>query len=417
MNKSCKKCEREFTIHDRDREFYEKFQVPPPTFCPSCREQRRLSFRNEKHLYKRKCDCCGEEIVSIYRPDSPYAVYCADCWWSDAWNPLKFGLEFDFSRGFFEQFGELLRAVPRLALINRNSTNSEYTNICEQNKNCYLLVESSNNEDCYHGYWLQKCENCTDCAYCNSCTLCLECENCDNCYDLNFSQNCQSCSSSSFLKNCIGCKDCLGCVNLHQKQYYIFNQPCSKEEYEQKIKLPREELEAEFKKFCTSEPQKHAEIIKSEECIGTHIKNSKDCFFCFHAESAEHCRYARHVWRNSKFVMDSDTVGMNSELAYECINTAINSYNNRFCSRCWTVSDCCYSNECDNSNHLFGCIGLNRYKYCILNKQYSKEEYEKLMARIIEHMTGTGEWGEFFPAQLSPFDYEESAASEFYPLK
>jgi len=31
-------------------------------------------------------------------------------------------------------------------------------------------------------------------------------------------------------------------------------------------------------------------------------------------------------------------------------------------------------------------------KYCILNKQYSKEEYEELVPKIIEHMQKTGEW-------------------------
>jgi len=31
-------------------------------------------------------------------------------------------------------------------------------------------------------------------------------------------------------------------------------------------------------------------------------------------------------------------------------------------------------------------------------------------------MRHTGEWGLFFPAELSPFDYNESMAQEFYPL-
>lgn len=294
-----------------------------------------------------------------------------------------------------------------MALINRNSANSEYTNICEQNKNCYLLIESSNNEDCYHGYWLQKCENCIDCSYCNDCTLCYECENRENCYDLNFSQNYHNCSVSSFLKNCIGCKNCLGCVNLHQKEFCIFNKQHTQSEHKAKLRLfkkyPRAKFEQQFQEFNLTKPQKYTEISKSEDCIGTHIKNSKDCFFCFHTKAAEHCRYARHVWRNSKFVMDSDTVGMDSELAYECINTAINSYNNKFCNRCWTVSDCFYSNECD--------------KYCILNKQYTKEEYEKLVPLIIAHMTKTQEWGEFFPIKISPFSYEETVAQDFFPLK
>jgi len=51
-----------------------------------------------------------------------------------------------------------------------------------------------------------------------------------------------------------------------------------------------------------------------------------------------------------------------------------------------------------------------------LNKQYSKEEYEKLKAKLIEHMTKTGEWGEFFPAQISPCAYNETVAMEYMPI-
>jgi len=196
------------------------------------------------------------------------------------------------------------------------------------------------------------------------------------------------------------------------------NKQSTKESYEKALEVFKKDpvkFQAKFKELNLRFPQKYAEITKSENCTGDYISNSKNCFNTFHADDAEECKYAYHVWRNSKFVMDSDTVGMNSELAYECINTAINSYNNKFCNRCWTVSDCYYSNECDNSNNLFGCIGLNRHSYCILNKEYTEKEYNFLVPQIIEHMKKTGEWGEFFPMELSPFKYEETIANDYFP--
>jgi hypothetical protein len=51
-----------------------------------------------------------------------------------------------------------------------------------------------------------------------------------------------------------------------------------------------------------------------------------------------------------------------------------------------------------------------------LNKQYSKEEYENLVPKIIEHMQQTGEWGEFFPISMSPYFYNETTANEWFPL-
>ncbi|MDR0650606.1 MAG: hypothetical protein LBG59_04305 [Candidatus Peribacteria bacterium] len=70
----------------------------------------------------------------------------------------------------------------------------------------------------------------------------------------------------------------------------------------------------------------------------------------------------------------------------------------------------------NNSSNLFGCIGLRGKEYCILNKQYTKEEYETLVPKIIEKMKADGERGEFFPAFISPFGYNETLADDYFPL-
>jgi hypothetical protein len=81
--KTCKHCGGVFPITDKDLEFYDKvspvfsgkkYGIPTPTLCPDCRQQRRLSFRNERKLYKRKCDATEREIISIYSPDKPFKV-------------------------------------------------------------------------------------------------------------------------------------------------------------------------------------------------------------------------------------------------------------------------------------------------------------------------------------------------------
>ena len=82
----------------------------------------------------------------------------------------------------------------------------------------------------------------------------------------------------------------------------------------------------------------------------------------------------------------------------------------------WTASELNYCQHCFYSSYLFGCISLKRNKYCILNKQYNKEEYEQLVPKIIEHMKQTGEWGEFFPVAISPFAYNETVAQDYFPL-
>ena len=99
QTKTCKQCNIKFEITNKDLEFYKKispkfngeiFQIPTPTLCPGCRQQRRLSFRNERKLYKRKCDATGKDIISMYSPDKKFKVYHQDFWWSDKWDGLNY---------------------------------------------------------------------------------------------------------------------------------------------------------------------------------------------------------------------------------------------------------------------------------------------------------------------------------------
>ena len=85
----CQNCHKEFIIDDQDKAFYNRIQVPEPTFCPVCREQRRIAFRNERALYKRECDLCKKSVISRISPDKKYLMYCKDCWWSDKWDSIK----------------------------------------------------------------------------------------------------------------------------------------------------------------------------------------------------------------------------------------------------------------------------------------------------------------------------------------
>ncbi len=88
--KKCRFSGKDFFITNKDLEFYEKispvfagqkYLIPSPTLCPDERQRRRLTFRNERKLYHRKCDKTGNQIVSIYSPDKPYIVYDQKVWW------------------------------------------------------------------------------------------------------------------------------------------------------------------------------------------------------------------------------------------------------------------------------------------------------------------------------------------------
>lgn len=114
--------------------------------------------------------------------------------------------------------------------------------------------------------------------------------------------------------------------------------------------------------------------------------------------------------------MDIISQGFGSELCYECMEACDASYHAIFSASSYGSSDVTYCYYPHWSKDCFGCVGVKRNRYCVLNKQYSEAEYHALCARIVEHMQSTGEWGEFFPIQVSPLAYNTSIAQDYFPL-
>ena len=446
MKKSCTHCRQEFEITQDDLAFYEKvspvfagkrYGIPPPKLCFDCRQQRRLSWRNEKRLYHRKCDLTGKQILSIYSQDKPYTVYEHHQWNTDVWDPLTYGREFDFSKPFFEQFDALHRACPlRSFNLQLESENSDYTNLANSNRNCYLIFAASNNEDCYYSTYIQRNKNVVDCFFVFDSELCYECIDCYGCYNLQYSQFCQNCSDSLLLFDCKGCSNCFACAALVNKQYHILNQPYSKEEYEKIVQEVRgsrmrlEEVRRDFEALKLTVPHKEYAGISNDNVSGDHLSFSKNTHHSFDCTYLEDCKYCTWFHR-SKNCFDCYAWGFDCELGYDNHLCGINFHQVCFSESCWTnIANLLYCRYClDGCKDCFGCVSLRHKQYCILNKQYTKEEYEVLVPKIIEHMKKTplrspsgsyegqaGEWGEFFPTAISCYAYNETVAQEYFPL-
>jgi len=422
-NKICQNCKKDFVIEVNDFGFYEKIGVFPPKICPDCRSQLRLTFRNERFLYKRVCDNCKKDTISVYSQNKTFPVWCHDCWWSDALDVKQYGLDYNSTKPFFEQFYGLSEKIPRPALIGFRNINSHYMNLTADNKNCYMIIESSNNENCINCYWIQLSKDLVDCFFTDKVELSYEV---DDCYDSNsifFSKGCYSCLDSAFLLDCRGCSHCLGCINLREQKYNIFNQQYTKEEYEKKLasfKLDTysgvENFKKEFANFIKNKPRKFAEVSNAINSTGNYMRNVKNNKNCFHSYDAEDNAYSIHVWRGAKNCMDCNTAGRTAELIYNSVNVGLQASNIISSFHCWGSQFMEYCLNCPNSNNCFGCAGLIKGSYCILNKQYEKEEYKKLRAEIVASMKKEGIYGDFFPKDFSPLGYNESSAMDEFPL-
>jgi hypothetical protein len=422
--KVCRNCKSEFTIEPDDFSFYEKVKVPPPTWCPGCRQMRRYSWRNERVLYRRPCDLCGKSTVTIYSPNKPFKVFCPPCWWSDKWSALDHGQEFDFSRPFFEQFKELQLKVPRIALLTKNSTNSEYTNHSNNNKDCYRCFSVFDSENVLYSSNVWKAGR--DCAECyhldDGAERSYECIDSFGIYQCQYGWLLRSCTDCSYCFDCRGCSNCFLSWNLRNKQYHILNKPYTKEAYAEKIKeyrlgshAAREKLYAQYRELIAAKAlHRFANIERSTDVSGNMIFNSKNAHDVFDADRTEDSRYAI-ISPDVKSTMDSYHYGFKCELVYES-HALIHCYDVLFSHLSYDNSHLQYCDSCHNSQNLFGCVGVKQGHYAIFNKQYGEAEYAALKEKLIAHMKTTGEYGEFFPPQLSPFGYNETQGQVYMPL-
>lgn len=399
------------------------YPIPPPTLCPECRFQRRMIWRREHALLNRTCASCKKAIVSVHGPEAPYPVYCLSCWWGDGWDPCTYGRNVDLTRPFIAQFGELLTVVPQIAMMNDDGVGSENCAYCQDfafGKNCYLMTGAWEMQDCYYcDYNCLQSRLLCDCISTHTSEIAYGCMASQRVYRSAFLRHCESCNDCMFGVELKGCKHCIACINLRQKEFCIFNEQYTKEEYEKKraalalhTRSGITALQERFDRWILPFPRKAAHLVNCENCTGDELFNCKNTFG-FQYAGAEYCKYIIHGDR-PKNCYDVSQTGK-CEWCYEGC-TPDHSYMTHFTTWCWKDRNVLYSDNCHSCAHLFGCIGLKHRQYCILNKQYSKEDYETLAARIADRMIADKEWGEFFPMQLSPYCYNETHAHESVPL-
>lgn len=430
--KKCKQCNLIFEITNKDLGFYDKIspkfnwkkiQIPTPNLCPDCRNQRRLSFLNYSKLYKNVCDSCNKEIVSRFSKFSWIKNYCNDCWSSEDWNQLKQAVEIDFDKSFFEQIEYLIKNTYYQNLIGSSSNvknNSVYTNHTSEINNSYFVFEANKIDESYYSSTLKNSSFVVDSMFVWNSQYLYENIDCYNMYNTFFCKNSYLSKFSYFLDNCNNCSYCIWCTNLVNKEYYLFNKPISQEiynEFKQKLSDYKflNEFRKKFEEFSKKQIKKSNNLIGSENCSWNNIINSNNCNNCFDVLECQDSKYCASI-NYSSDLYDISSYGEESNLMLDSVSVWRYSNNILFSSIVWKWENLIYCIDVKKSKNCFLCVNLENKQYCILNKQYSKQEYEELVPKIIEKMKQDWEWWEFFPSHISPFWYNETLVNEYYQL-
>ena len=289
--------------------------------------------------------------------------------------------------GFLDQFEKLKKNLPRLPRDSLSNENSPYVNSIHVIKNCYYCFDGGLAEDSAYCYFPYQIKDCFDCDFTFESELCYQCVDCQKCYDCGFCQDCLLCRNLRFCFFCRNCHDCFGCVGLHHKSYCIFNKQYSKREYFNKIieikKRSIKEHKEKLARLSKKYPRQRIYSIKSENVpFGNHITNCGDSYWIFDEIGDERCAYL-YQSKFNKDCFDMDQAYKN-ELCYAG-KTAF-SYKSSHIDHSSYLRNCHYMFGCENCEECWGCVNLNKAKYCILNKQYSEEEYFQKVKEIKQEL-------------------------------
>lgn len=436
-NKICQNCHQNFTIEPDDFSFYEKMQVPPPTWCPECRFMRRLAFMNVYSLYKRECDKCHQNIVSMYHKDKDIIVYCSKCWWADDWDGTEYSQEYDPNRNFLEQWFELKKKTPHMSLDTLYSSlvNTNYTNYSSHLKNSYALFFADYAENSFYSDFLNTIKDTLDGHRVRESELCYDSVGMYKCFGCVSSLECENSVNLFFSKNCSGCNDCFGCMNLKNKSYCIYNKQYSKTDYLEFMKSIDisnfenfEKFKRESTDFWLTKPNKsYYGNSLNLNVSGNYVYESKNAKNAYLVTSAEDSKFVQMLSvPKTKDAYDYTCWGGNCEKVCDTLIAGHGASNIKYSVAAYpdtlNIEYGYYTTNCKN---IFGCVNLKRKNYCILNKEYNKEDYEILRAKIIEDMNNKPfidasgrvyKYGEFFPSEFSPFGYNETLANQYFPL-
>ena len=419
-NKTCEHCQQNFTISEDELVLYKKVDIELPTICHFCKLKLHFSFWQFGKFRKGKSDLSGENLITILPQKTRYPIYTLHEWHSDKWDPMSFGQDYDSSRSFFEQLKELQEKVPHPHQSGIKNTGCDWCDDVWNCKNCYLARSMVNCEDLYYSYRNLNVKNSIDVAVCFFSEKCFNSENCYHSYKLFYSRHSRDCVDSYFLYDCRNCQNCFMCWNLRNKSYCIENIQYSKEAYQEKLKSFKldsyasvQNLKNKFEKMAQTKTVHRENLnIRAYFSDGNYLLDCKNCHNCNTVSQSEDC-YNCMRGDKAKSCIDVEDFQL-LELSGNCANCQGNSYALKYSN--WSDSRYSeYLDYCIECENCFGCVSLKKKKHCILNKQYNKNEYEKLRAEIVNDMKKRGEYGKFLPYSMNPGSFNFSTGFLHFP--
>ncbi len=335
-------------------------------------------------------------------------------------NSIKNVKNYNFSKNFFSNFEELFKSINMPDMIQfLENENSEYSDVVVWCKNNYLSNVTTNSENILYSFSIKKSRNVF-----NWVAIWKHSENIyysswiNNSFNVFYSRYLINSNNIWFSTNLVWCSECIFCDNLDNQKYCINNKKLEKEEY---LKQKKEILKnkKEFYNYYLK-LNKKSWIFNSKNCNWNFILNWNEIDKWYFVTDTKNWKNLMFWWGDSENEFD-----YNIFTGWSWKN--VHLYSNMWC---WMWNEHIYNSAhipywnnifysyfVTNCSFCIWCIWLKNKSYCILNKQYTKGEWEELSSKIFETMEQDWTLWEFFPAKLNPFYFNDTVAGLIWWFK
>jgi hypothetical protein len=283
-----------------------------------------------------------------------------------------------------KEFEALKTKFPRLGQTGVGNENCDWTDHVRSGKNCYWSFDSAEIQDCLYSYFDWKVTSSIDTQWSAFCERCYELSDSIESSDCYFSGYLAQSYDLQYCFRCTSSHDCFGCVNLHNKEFCIFNVQHTEDEYRAKLpelkKMKPDDVLKKLKELTLKFPTIQSNFVDNQNSdYVDYVNKSTNAYYCFDCNILEDCGYmsnsneCKDCWDGTMaFKLEHCCETVDCEECYNC-------YGTQDSVRCFDSS---YLYGCVDCNNCFMCVNLANAKYCILNVQYTPEEYKKKVAEI-----------------------------------
>ncbi len=395
-----------------------KFSVPPSTMSPLTRLKLLTSFFVGYQWWNNKDAQTGKPMITSSHPGSGVKVIDDAAWFSQDFSsicrddhPKQSVLEtiHDLQMNIpFTAFRNLVPPINSISTISAGDENSFFMNACKS-KNSFFSVNAADTE---HSAEVYQSRNISD-----SYNVLFS----ERIHNGRYIQHARDCLNVQFLFDCRNCEDCFMATNKRNKRFVFKNEQLTQAEYRQRlstidftsratVKGLKKEFAALIQKDGVWPENFNESAIDSSGEYLTRTTNCQQCYFNSDCRDQFWCGYGNFdgsegnaftvAWFGSSNSYLSSTGSRSSSIKFSFLS--VQSQNLEYSIHCYNCEDC------------FGCVGLQRKRFCIFNKQYSEEAYWQKLDEIKTRMLEHGEYGEFLPARFSPTRFLDSGAALFY---